>query len=936
MLDREYVARELGATVEDLDAALAGTAGEASATISGCGLRLDQAAALFHALTTPQRVTVINAAAGAGKTAMAAMGARIWQGAGRQVVGVTPSQASRNVLAAAGITDSHNFASFLGHLPGRRGARGPVQFGRQALIVADEASMFATDDLHDIEALGTARGSKILLIGDTEQLEAVERGGGMNLVAHDTGYSQVYEPVRFKAKWERAASLRLRVGDVSVLAWYADHGRLRAGSLEEVLDDAARAYAARTLQRRDVLMIVQDHATRVELNRRVRGELRHLGLVDGGRAAVIADGQRASAGDLVFCQRNDNRQMVDKIRPLANGDLFRVERVDEQGRMVLREVLRDPDPDTGERRLSRYSFTYAGDSPFSLGYAVTQVCAQGRTVQAAMDVVTGSERRQGQYVAASRGTDLNEFYIATPDPKAADPRPGSCPAPEIDRARRLESEYAGRTALPGDGRLSRRKDAELLEAAQAVLADTFERDGAELSAIEYQRQQISNADHLGILLAMWEGESWQARDQQYEDMVTAELPSGYDGELSPARRWLYRALHSAQLAGLNPQQVLGDAIASGDLAGSRDVAKVVTTRIRQRIGPAVPLPSRPWAEQVPETADPGMRAFLEDLAAAADERITRLGEHDAEAETPWAVAALGPVPEDPLDRLAWQQKASAVHAYREAYGHDDPDDLIGPEPTAAESPRKRAMWHDALRALGPVDGLDLRGRTDGQLWLLRRSYETETAWAPRYVAETLGLVRRSVKDASLSATRSEAEASLAEARGDIGTAERHRQRAIASRAKEDIFRSQECLLAQADADYRDHQAATHAQKRNAIAAEIELRRRHPEQHIEPLQDAGPAPVSEEEHAQVGQGDKIPEWVTRLEEAREAFTAEMETRQNVIVPAEDHEWEPEGEAFPGQPVRDPDAILVPPQPEMPPSERVTGRTPERDLEPEASV
>lgn len=144
------------------------------------------------------------------------------------------------------------------------------------------------------------------------------------------------------------------------------------------------------------------------------------------------------------------------------------------------------------------------------------------------------------------------------------------------------------------------------------------------------------------------------------------------------------------------------------------------------------------------------------------------------------------------------------------------------------------------------------------------------------------------------------------------------------------------MLAQADADYRDHQAATHAQKRNAIAAEIELRRRHPEQHIEPLQDAGPAPVSEEEHAQVGQGDKIPEWVTRLEEAREAFTAEMETRQNVIVPAEDHEWEPEGEAFPGQPVRDPDAILVPPQPEMPPSERVTGRTPERDLEPEASV
>jgi SAM-dependent methyltransferase len=123
---------------------------------------------------------------------------------------------------------------------------------------------------------------------------------------------------------------------------------------------------------------------------------------------------------------------------------------------------------------------------------------------------------------------------------------------------------------------------------------------------------------------------------------------------------------------------------------------------------------------------------------------------------------------------------------------------------------------------------------------------------------------------------------------------------------------------------------------SAITAEMELRRCHPGQHIEHLRDAGPAAVGQEEHAEAGRGDKIPEWVTRLEEAREAFTAEMEARQNVMVPAEDHEWEPQGEAFPGRPTRDPDAILVPPQPEMPPSERVTERARERDMEPEASA
>jgi hypothetical protein len=32
------------------------------------------------------------------------------------------------------------------------------------------------------------------------------------------GYVQLTEPVRFKAAWERAASLRLRAGDATVLA----------------------------------------------------------------------------------------------------------------------------------------------------------------------------------------------------------------------------------------------------------------------------------------------------------------------------------------------------------------------------------------------------------------------------------------------------------------------------------------------------------------------------------------------------------------------------------------------------------------------------------------------------------------------------------------------------------------------------------------------
>ena len=92
-------------------------------------MRTDQAAAALSVLTDGKRVSVINAPAGSGKTCVAIELARAWTAAGLgPVVGITASQSARNTLAA-GVPLSYNSAPFLGHLPGRRGARGPVETG---------------------------------------------------------------------------------------------------------------------------------------------------------------------------------------------------------------------------------------------------------------------------------------------------------------------------------------------------------------------------------------------------------------------------------------------------------------------------------------------------------------------------------------------------------------------------------------------------------------------------------------------------------------------------------------------------------------------------------------------------------------------------------------------------------------------------------------
>jgi len=104
-------------------------------------------------------------------------------------------------------------------------------------------------------------------------------------------------------------------------------------------------------------------------------------------------------------------------------------------------------------------------------------------------------------------------------------------------------------------------------------------------------------------------------------------------------------------------------------------------------------------------------------------------EHAAEHALPWAVAALGPVPGDPLDRLDWQRRASVIGAYRQLYGYHHPAEPIGPEP-AVDTPDKRAAWHEAFAALRPAGVPEVRGLPDGTLLHLRDTYPIETGWAP--------------------------------------------------------------------------------------------------------------------------------------------------------------------------------------------------------------
>ena len=855
---------------------------------------------------------------------------RAWATAGLgPVVGITASQSARNTLAA-GVPVSHNAAQFLGHLPGRRGARGPLETGPAPLLVIDEASTMPGPDLADLISYAQARDGKVILAGDTGQLQAVENGGGMSLLADALGHVRLTEPVRFRNEWEQQASLRLHDGDTTVLADYHQHGRIFGGEPEQMMDAAAAAYVALAADGTDVLLMAADHALRRELCRRIRDDLIALGVVAAGPAVRIADGAQVSAGDLITCTRNDHQvEAGEPRRSLANGDLLRIEAITATGLVVRRGL--DADPRTGQRRWTDHTFVYSHYGDAELGYAVTDHVAQGRTVHTGLAVITGTEDRQHACVALTRGTDANFAYVFTVSPKRADPVPGPRPAPELARYDQIHtgrdgvSAPAPRLASPGT--------------ALGVLAGVLDHDGQQLSATQTRQQALADADHLAVLHAIWAAETAPAREQRYRDLLLAALPPEHRREPGHQARWLWRTLRGAELAGLDAGQVLADAIGERDLAGARDVPSVVDARIRYRLGCLIPLPAGPWSAQVPGIADPERRAYAAQIAALMDARKDRLGEHAAEHELPWAVAALGPVPEHPLDRLDWQKRAASIGAWRELSSYDHPTEAIGPEPAAA-APDVRAVWYEALAALGPVDGPDVRGMPDGKLLHLRDTYPIETAWAPRYAGDELRQVRAAAWNAHLAAIRASAEAKAADSRSQHDTAARQQELVGSYQALHDAYRQRETVFAAVMADRADWDAATRVQRHLAVAADAELRRRHPEQRFTPLRSAEPQPATQAQRDELTltAGQPIPEmgqWIKDLAAAHQAFADKLAERQSLTVPSEDPDYGDLGQAFPPWPGPARGAILQPPKPEIRPSPEVLQRAADRGADREAA-
>ena len=370
----------------------------ALAAAEGRGLVLsgEQRDAFDH-ITGGRGLASVVGYAGTGKSAMLGVARQAWEREGYQVRGAALSGiAAENLEGGSGIA-SRTIAS-LEHGWGQ----GRDQLTRNDVLVVDEAGMIGTRQMERVLSHARDAGAKVVLVGDPEQLQAIEAGAAFRSITEQHGAAEITEIRRQREDWQKEATRALATGRTGeALGAYDAHGMIHAADTRE----AARAGLVDGWDRQrqaepDKTRIILTHTNAEvrELNEEARGRLRANGEL-GKDVAFTADrGARDfAAGDRLMFLRNERSLGV------KNGTLGTIERVSPEGMTVRLD---------GGREVTFAARDYAA---VDYGYAATFHKSQGVTVDRGHVLATPGMDRHSGYVGLSRHRDGVQLHYGRDD-----------------------------------------------------------------------------------------------------------------------------------------------------------------------------------------------------------------------------------------------------------------------------------------------------------------------------------------------------------------------------------------------------------------------------------------------------------------------------------------------------------------------------------------
>ena len=338
-----------------------------AARLRESSLTSGQRQAVRTILLSRDRIVGVQGHAGSGKTTMLRTVKELLDG--RTIMGLAPSAAAARVLAREADIPSRTLQWFLtrhGDLtdPARL-VRARAEFAG-AVLAVDEASMIDTVRMEALLRIARTLGvARIVLVGDTEQLRAVDAGQPFR-VLQKAGMATALmdEVLRQKDPELKKAAGRAREGEPG--AAIRELGpRVREHPREELGPEAGRRWLALSPEERaDALILAPTHAIRRQVNETVREGLATEGLLHGRVLAIdrLVDRRltRAQASDIRSYEPGDTVVFHRDVFGCRAGDVCMVTGKDE-GHVVLEG------PDGGARR-----FRPSGNAAAYLGLYDTE------------------------------------------------------------------------------------------------------------------------------------------------------------------------------------------------------------------------------------------------------------------------------------------------------------------------------------------------------------------------------------------------------------------------------------------------------------------------------------------------------------------------------------------------------------------------------------
>jgi len=362
----------------------------------------DEQKIAIKALATPNRITLVEGLAGAGKSTLLAATKEAWEAQGYQVYGAAlAGKAAEGLQESAGITSKTLAAWEFAFQNGR------AHLDKSSVFVIDEAGMVSSKQLARFIEKIDHSGAKLVLVGDSEQLQPINSGAPFRAISQRIGSSSLVEIRRQRVDWQRDSSVDFaQQRTEQALTKYQQEGRVqfensntaaRSTLIQDYLDDV------KTNPKDSRLVLAHRRVDVFALNQEIREGLKANSLTrilsSTERTYTTNAGQRSFGIGDRFIFLENNRELEVK-----NGMLGEVQRVTDRYIMVKL--------DNSDMKVNVPVEDYKA---FDHGYATTIHKSQGATVDRSFVLASKYMDRHLSYVAMTRHRNDAKLYVNQED-----------------------------------------------------------------------------------------------------------------------------------------------------------------------------------------------------------------------------------------------------------------------------------------------------------------------------------------------------------------------------------------------------------------------------------------------------------------------------------------------------------------------------------------